>query len=105
MRSTTLFALMCSLGGASIALPADARINQRQAKQQQRIYTGVSNGTLNARETHRLTHQQAHIARYESRSRADGPGLTRAERVRLESMQDRASANIRREVRDGQRRR
>jgi hypothetical protein len=59
-----------------------------------RINQGVHNGTLTQRETRRLQHQQAHINRYEARSRADGGGLGPVERARLENMQDRASRNI-----------
>jgi hypothetical protein len=77
-----------------IAAPADARINQRQAHQQQRIATGLNNGSLNAREAVRLERQQVHIARYEARNRADGGGLNARERARLEHMQDHASKRI-----------
>jgi hypothetical protein len=98
----TLAALACSLGALAIATPADARINKRQNHQQQRIAGGISSGSLTAREAARLERQQAGIARYEARSRADGPGLTRVERARIEAMQDRASVSIRRQKRDGQ---
>jgi hypothetical protein len=91
------------LGTATLAAaPAEARINQRQGHQQHRIYNGLRSGQLTPRETYRLERQQAHIARYERRSRADGPGLTYRERYRLERMQDRASRNIRRQRHDGQ---
>lgn len=92
-----------ALGVAAVAaIPAEARINQRQGHQQQRILRGIGNGELTARETWRLERQQAHIARYERRSRADGPGLTARERRRLERMQDRASRNIYRQKHDRQ---
>jgi hypothetical protein len=54
------------------------------------------------REAWRLERQQAYIARYEARSRRDGPGLTGRERYRLERMQDRASRNIYRQRHDRQ---
>lgn len=96
MRTTKfiLAALAVSLTTVAVAAPAEARVNQRQAKQQQRIDKGISNGSLNAREVNRLQRQQGLIAAYEARSRADGPGMTKAERLRLEAMQDRASKNI-----------
>lgn len=103
MRPYLAFAaLACSLGALAAATPADARINQRQNQQQQRIAKGIASGSLTAHEAARLERQQAGIARYEARSRADGPGLTRAERVRIEAMQDRASISIARQKRDGQ---
>ncbi len=104
MRTRPLLAfLIAGMTTTALASPAEARINQRQAKQQQRIDAGISNGTLTAREVNRLQRQQGHIAAYEARSRADGPGLTKAERLRLEQMQDRASANIYHQKHDGQR--
>ena len=92
------------LGTATLAAaaPAEARINQRQAHQQHRIYNGVASGQLTSREMVRLERQQARIARYEARSRRDGPGLTGRERTRLERMQDRASRNIYRQRHDRQ---
>ena len=69
-----------------------------------RIVNGVENGSLTEREAKGLAKQQAHIAAYEARSRADGPGMTKAERVRIENMQDRASHNIRRQKHDRKRR-
>ena len=103
MRIRTLFAAAL-LGAPTIAAaaPAEARINERQGRQQHRIGNGVAGGQLTARETYRLERQQAHIARYEARSRADGPGLTGRERYRLERMQDRASRNIYRQRHDRQ---
>ena len=89
-----LAALACTLGAVAVATPADAGVNQRQQKQQARISKGVNNGSLTAREVNNLQRQQAHIAAYEARSRADGPGMTRNERARLHLMQDRASKNI-----------
>lgn len=103
MRIRTLFAAAL-IGATAIAAaaPAEARINQRQRHEQHRIYNGVRSGQLTQREAYRLERQQAHIARYEARSRADGPGLTPRERYRLERMQDRASRNIYHQRHDGQ---
>jgi hypothetical protein len=102
MRITFVFTAL-TLGLATLAaIPAEARINQRQAHQQQRIYRGVASGQLTPRETYRLERQQAHIARYENRSRADGGGLSWRERYRVERMQDRASRNVYRQRHDRQ---
>lgn len=98
-----IFIAAASCGVAAFAaLPAEARINQRQHHQQGRIYNGVRSGELTRREAYGLERQQAHIARYEHRSRADGGGLSGAERYRLERMQDRASRNIYRQKHDAQ---
>ncbi len=82
------------------AMPAEARINQRQDRQQHRIAQGINSGNLTAREAAALEKQQASIARYEARSRADGPGLTKVERARIENRQDKASRSIRRQKHD-----
>jgi len=101
MRNRMLFA--AALGVAAMAAaPAEARINQRQAHQQQRIARGVASGQLNAREAARLERQEARIAAYEARSRADGGGLSARERARIEHMQDRESRRIHRQRHDGQ---
>lgn len=102
MRIRMLFTAALGLGALAAAMPAEARINQRQGHQQQRIYRGIGSGELTARETYRLERQQAHIARYEARSRADGGGLSWRERYRVERMQDRASRNIYRQKHDRQ---
>ncbi len=95
--------LSAALAVATLAaLPAEARINQRQSHQQGRIHEGVQSGALTRGEAARLEHQQAHIARYEHRSRIDGPGLTGVERARIEHMQDRSSRSIYRQKHDGQ---
>jgi hypothetical protein len=98
-----LAAIAASLTTVAAATPAEAGINQRQAKQQQRIETGIANGSLTAREVNRLQRQQGRISAYEARSRADGNGLTRKERLRIKAMQDRASANIYRQKHNAQR--
>jgi hypothetical protein len=94
----------CALAVLATAMPAEARINQRQNHQQQRIANGISKGSLTAREAVRLEQQQTRIARYEARSRADGGGLNFNERARIETLQDRSSRTIRNQKRDAQRR-
>ena len=101
MRNLVLFTTF--IGAAALAaMPADARINQRQARQQHRIAHGVAAGELTARETYRLERQEGRIAAYEARSRADGGGLSARERARIEHMQDRESRRIYRQRHDGQ---
>jgi hypothetical protein len=101
----TVATLACALGALAIANPAAARINERQDRQQHRIAKGVASGSLTAREATRLERQQAHIARYEARSRADGPGLTHRERANIARMQNHSSRSIYRQKHDAQFRR
>ncbi len=95
-------AVTAAIVALAVAVPADARINQRQNHQQHRIAKGIHNDSLTARETVRLERQQVRIARFEARSRADGGGLSGVERARIEARQDRASANIYRQKHDRQ---
>lgn len=96
-KITLIIAAITTLG---IAIPAEARINQRQDRQQHRIAKGINNGSLTAREAAGLEKQQAGIDALEARSRADGPGLTPKERARIEKRQDRASKAIYRQKHD-----
>jgi hypothetical protein len=98
----TLAAALCAVVTVGTVLPAQARINQRQQHQQERIAKGLHNGSLTAREAVRVERQQTHIARYEARSRADGGGLNFNERARIEALQDRASRTIHNQKHDAQ---
>lgn len=102
MRTKLFCAALIGLTALTAAVPAEARINQRQNRQQQRIANGVNSGQLNARETYRLERREGHIANYEARSRADGGGLSGRERYRIERMQDRTSRAIYRQKHDAQ---
>ena len=104
MRKPFIIAALCGLATLSTAAEATSRINHRQDHQQHRIARGISNGSLTAHEAARLERNQARIARFEARSRADGHGLNRNERARIETMQDRASHRIYNQKHDGQRR-
>lgn len=104
LKTFPLAAAACLIGVMASATPALAGINQRQANQHQRISQGAASGSLTVREAHRLRAQQRHIARYEARSRADGPGLTRRERANIAAMQNQASRNIHRQKHDRQNR-
>lgn len=96
---TTLVAVaMALLPGLALAqttsgAAAGARIDQRQANQQQRINQGVQSGELNAREAARLQRGQAHVQSIENRAKADGK-ITAQEAHRIERAQDRQSARI-----------
>lgn len=79
--------------GAFAQTPFEQRVDNRQARQQQRIANGIDSGQLTAREAGRLERQQAGVARMESRFEADG-SLSRREALRLENRQDRTSRHI-----------
>jgi hypothetical protein len=100
MNSKSIALTLTAIATIAVAIPAEARINQRQDRQQSRIANGINNGNLTAREAAALEQQQASIACYEARSRADGPGLTTIERARIENRQDKASHSIRRQRHD-----
>ncbi len=85
--------------------PAEAYrygVNNRQERQQNRIYNGVQNGSLNRREAGRLERQQYALNQKEARYRASGNGLSNSERARLERQQNELSQNINQQKHDGQ---
>jgi hypothetical protein len=77
------------------------RIDQRQAKQEQRIDSGVASGQLTTPEAHRLQHEQAHIDKAEDRAKSDG-SVTAKERKHLTRMQNHASHDIHHQKHDKQ---
>ncbi len=83
--------------------PQEQRVDNRQARQADRIASGVASGELTPREQRRLQHQQAKTARMEQRAEADGQ-VTRKEAARLEHQQDHNSRAIRRQKHDPQNR-
>jgi hypothetical protein len=79
--------------GAAPAERFEARVDARQAQQQQRIATGVASGELTPAETRHLLGQQRSVARHEQRIEADGR-ITRREAFGLERHLDRSSRHI-----------
>jgi uncharacterized protein YdbL (DUF1318 family) len=90
-------AIFLSLGNQSSA----ATINQRESRQQARIWKGFRSGDLTRQEFRQLERQQALIHRNEARARRDSDFTTR-ERLRIQNQQNRASRNIFRQSHDGQ---
>ncbi len=80
---------------------AGARIDQRQANQQNRIDAGVKSGELNQAEAARLQKGQDRIQKKEDKARADGK-IDKKETRQIEHMQDRQSKVIAREKHDKQ---
>lgn len=69
------------------------RVDQRQARQSDRIEHGLSKGQLTTGEAQRLVAEQARIQKAERAARSDGQ-LSEAEKLHLERMQNRASISI-----------
>jgi hypothetical protein len=74
-------------------------IDQRQARQEQRIQRGVARGDITRREARELWRQQREIERAEANARADGR-INRREMQELMAMLDDADQRIRHQRRD-----
>jgi hypothetical protein len=96
-------AMAVAVGALAVAAPASAQnwqgINQRQANLDQRIDTGVRNGSLTRAEATRLRTDFRGLAQLESRYRASN-GLSAYERRDLDARFDALSARIRIERND-----
>jgi hypothetical protein len=83
----------------ALATPAAAdaaNLVQRQVRQQARIAQGVNQGHLSRGEAVRLQKSQNRINRSIRRDRADGPGLTAAERAKANARLNQQSRRIHR---------
>ncbi len=101
-------ALLAVAGAAASAQTAASapgantpRIDQRQARQEQRIDKGIASGALTKRETRRLEKEQTLVNKAEDKAKADG-SVTAQERKRLHKMQNHASRDIYRQKHDKQ---
>jgi hypothetical protein len=74
-------------------------VDQRQARQEQRIQRGVARGDITPREARELWRQQREIDRAEANARADGR-INRREMQELVAMLDDADQSIRHQRRD-----
>jgi len=90
-------AIFLMLGNQSSA----ATINQREWRQQARIWHGFRSGDLTPREFRQLERQQGLIRRSEARARRDC-NFSARERFRIQRLQNRASRNIFRQRHDRQ---
>lgn len=91
---------LAALGALALVFAAESAsaqstpwIDQRRAWQQQRIYDGVQDGSLNPYEANRLYRGQARVGRMERRAYADGV-VTPWERRRLHRNLNRQSRRI-----------
>ena len=79
----------------------DPGVNARQANQKERIAEGFKSGELTKKEAARLAHKEARLARIEKRLKEDG-SLTAEERAKLQSYQNKLSAEIYQQKHDEQ---
>lgn len=87
------------LSAASASAASSRNIDARQDRQADRIEDGRRSGAVTWREGMKLRAEQRRIKKVERAFESDGH-LDRQERRILTNMQDRASANIRRERND-----
>jgi hypothetical protein len=70
-------------------------VNHRQQSQQRRIASGISHGSMSAREAARVEHQEANVHRKIRADRAaNGGRLTPGEHAQVNRQQDRMSHEI-----------
>ncbi len=106
-RAFNLLMALSILGGGMLfqdakADPQGYGVNGRQCRQQKRIANGIQSGSLTGKEAYRLSKQQVRLNRRERQMRADGGGLSWAERARLEKQQNQLSKNIHEQKHDEQ---
>lgn len=75
-------------------------INERQAKQKERIKDGVQDGEINKKELGRLAIEQSHIRRLENRLRTSDDEFTNRERAKVQRQLNQSSRHIRRASRN-----
>lgn len=113
MKIQTLIAAIALTVGASAFAQAPAapsaakdplatpKIDQRQANQEKRIDQGIASGALTTKEATKLDKLETKIESDKLAAKADGK-VTHAERRKLRSEQNHASASIRRQKHDAQ---
>jgi predicted XRE-type DNA-binding protein len=116
MKTIRTFAWAAALSAVTLAASAQTyqtypsnqqersmTVDQRQARQEQRIQRGVARGDITQREARQLWRQQREIDRAEANARADGR-INRREMQELVAMLDEADQRIRYNRRDVDRR-
>ena len=103
--SNTKIALALSiatlLSGTAFADTVAEKDQQRDVNQQQRIEQGLQSGQLNTKEAGRLEREQQHVDRVEAHDLKDGH-VSAAEQMRLDKVQNAASADIYKQKHDAQ---
>jgi hypothetical protein len=99
--SVAALAVQAQAPAAPNAAASTPKVDARQARQHARIADGAASGALTPHERRRLHNEQRAIRHAETAAKADGT-VTLRERHRLDKMQDRASADVRRQKHDAQ---
>jgi high-affinity K+ transport system ATPase subunit B len=107
LAAATAFTLFTGAVFAQTAQPlpqerGQARIDAREARQEQRIDQGVASGQLTTREANRMDHGQAHVNNMEQRALANDGKIGKKEARRIEHAQDMQSKRIYRQKHDHQ---
>jgi len=96
MRSMVVNVFLAVMGGilvfGGLSWAGDP-LSQRQHRQETQIVIGVRNGTITSHELAGLRREQARIQELKARAWADGC-LSRTERQRIRSLQERAGRHI-----------
>ncbi len=100
--STLLVAVLAAFALPVLAQTNTPNIDQRQAKQQQRIDQGVKSGQLTGKEAARLEKGQEHVQKVEDKAKADGK-VTKNERARIQHAENVQSRHIAKQKHDRQR--
>jgi uncharacterized membrane protein YebE (DUF533 family) len=98
---TVAFTLAVVIGLGSIASAQDQtkRIDRREQRQQNRVATGIKNGSISSGEAARIERNEAKIQRDEARAKSDGV-VTPRERARLNRELNHTSREIRHDSRN-----
>ncbi len=91
MLNVTAVALATAMMIASAS--ARDRGDGRQENQGERVYRGYASGELTGHEATRLVREQRRVERYEDHLTADG-AYSKRDKVKMEIVQDAASADI-----------
>lgn len=96
---------LLSLAAVSVSISAQAqstpKLDQREARQEQRIEKGEQSGALTHREANRLERREDKLDQHEAAAKADGV-VTKQERALLHAEAKRDSARIYRQKHDRQ---
>jgi len=100
-RWTVVTASVALAGFIGLSTVQAGEIVNRERRQQERIGQGVQSGELTAKETQRLEKEQGKIEADREKAREDGK-MTKRERAKLRTEQNRASYHIYKQKHDAQ---
>ena len=94
MKRLLLLAGLCAVPLLFPGTASAGEVIQREINQQQRIFTGVRNGSLTQQEYRNLQQRERSVEIQRYRDVRDGNGLQPREAARLDQRQDRLSRAI-----------